>query len=69
MQPVGRQMAIKNSVSNDFLFTFVDRINVFDYCLSSVCLLGLNQLKLNVLVLSIIGCGYFFQTSRTISQN
>ena len=32
--PVGRQMAIKNSVSHDFLSTFVDIVNVL-YCLLS----------------------------------
>ena len=31
----GQQMAIKNSVSNDFLSTFVESINVFKYLLSS----------------------------------
>ena len=36
LSPVRRQMAIKNSVSNDFLFTFVDSINVFDCRLSGV---------------------------------
>ena len=30
LSPVGRQMVIKNSVSNDFLSTFVDSIKVFD---------------------------------------
>ena len=30
LSPVGRKMAIGNSVSNDFLSTFVDGINVFD---------------------------------------
>ena len=28
-QKIGRQMAIENPVSNDFLSTFVDSINVF----------------------------------------
>ena len=32
----GRQMTIGNSVSNDFLSTFVDSINVFDCRLSGV---------------------------------
>ena len=27
-------MAIENCVDNDFLYSFVDRINVFDYLLS-----------------------------------
>ena len=30
LSPVWRQMAIENSVSNDFLSTFFDIINVFD---------------------------------------
>ena len=30
LSPVGRQMAIKNSVSNDFLSRFVDSIEGFD---------------------------------------
>ena len=34
--PAWRQMAIKNSVSNDFWSTFVDSINVFDCCLPGV---------------------------------
>ena len=29
-------MAIANSVSNDFLSTFVDSVNIFDCCLSGV---------------------------------
>ena len=29
-------MAIKNSVSNDFLSTFIDSINIFHCCLSNV---------------------------------
>ena len=29
-------MAIKNSVSNNYLSTFIDSINVFDCCLSGV---------------------------------
>ena len=36
LSPVGRQMAIENSVSNDFLSTFVDSVNVFDCRLPSV---------------------------------
>ena len=36
LSPVGRQMTIENSVSNDFASTFVDSINVFDCSLSSV---------------------------------
>ena len=34
--PVWRQMAIKNSVSNDFLSTFLDSIGIFDCGLPSV---------------------------------
>ena len=30
LSPVGRQMAIENSVSNDFLSKFVDSIDIFD---------------------------------------
>ena len=33
---IGGQMAIENPVSNDFLSTFVDSINVFDCRLSGV---------------------------------
>ena len=33
---IGQQMAIENSVSNDFLSTFVDSINVSDCRLSGV---------------------------------
>ena len=36
LSPVGRQMAIENSVSNDFLSTFVDSIKVFDCLLFGV---------------------------------
>ena len=36
LSPVGRQMAIKNSVSNDFLSMSVDSIGVFDCCLPGV---------------------------------
>ena len=36
LSPAGRQMAIKNSVSNDFLSAFVDSIEVFNCCLPSV---------------------------------
>ena len=36
LSPVRRQMAIENSVSNDFLSTFVDSIDVFDYRLPGV---------------------------------
>ena len=36
---IGRQMANENPVSNDFLSTFVDSINVFDCRLSGVKLL------------------------------
>ena len=39
LSPVGRQMAIKNSVSNGFLSSFVDSINVFDCRLSGVSML------------------------------
>ena len=42
LSPVGRQMAIENSVSNDFLATFVDSINVFNCRLSGVCIAKLN---------------------------
>ena len=34
--PVWRQMAIKNSISNDFGSTTIDNINVFDCRLSGV---------------------------------
>ena len=36
LSPVGRQMAIENSVQNDLRLTFVDSINVFDCRLSEV---------------------------------
>ena len=36
LSQVGRQMAIENLVSNDFLSTFVDSIDVFDCPLSGV---------------------------------
>ena len=36
LSPVGRQMAIGNSVSNDMCSTFVDSSNVFDCLLSGV---------------------------------
>ena len=36
LSPVGRQMAIKNSISNDFLSTFIDSIDVFDCRLLAV---------------------------------
>ena len=42
VSPVGRQMAIENLVSNDFLSTFVDSINVFDCRLSGVQLLKIS---------------------------
>ena len=32
LSPNWRQMAIENSVSNNFLFMFVDSINIFDCC-------------------------------------
>ena len=38
LSPVGRQMAIENSVSNDFLSKFIDSIDVFDCHLPSVLL-------------------------------
>ena len=41
LSPVGRQMAIENSVSIDILSMFVDSINLFDCCLSGV--IGLND--------------------------
>ena len=46
LSPVGRQMAIKNSVSNDFLSTLIDSINVCDCCPSGVLCVG-KGLKLN----------------------
>ena len=39
LSPVGRQIAIKNSVSNDFLSTFFDSIDIFDCCLPRVILI------------------------------
>ena len=36
LSPVGRHMTIENSVSNDFLSTFVDSIDVFDCRLPGV---------------------------------
>ena len=39
LSSVWQQMAIKTSVSKDFLSTFVDSINVFDCSLSGVILL------------------------------
>ena len=36
LSQVGRQMAIENSVFNDFLSMFLDSINVFDCRLSGV---------------------------------
>ena len=36
LSPVGRKMAIENSISNDVWSTFVDSINVFDCRLSGV---------------------------------
>ena len=36
LPPLGRQMAIENSVSNNFLSKFVDSINVFDCLLYGV---------------------------------
>ena len=38
LSPIGRQMAVENSVSNDFLSSFVARINVFDCRLPGVLL-------------------------------
>ena len=38
LSPVGRQMVIYNSVSNDFLSTFVDCIDIFDCRLPGVSL-------------------------------
>ena len=38
LPPVWRQMAIKNSVSNDFLSMFLNSIGVFDCRLPSVVL-------------------------------
>ena len=47
LSQVGRQMAIKNTVSNDFWSAFVDSINVFNCPLSGVQLshLGLVIIK------------------------
>ena len=42
LSPVWRQMAIENSVSNDFLSTFFDIINVFDCPLPCVTLVYWN---------------------------
>ena len=39
LSQVGRQMANKNPVSNNFLSTFADTINIFDWHLSGVILL------------------------------
>ena len=36
LSPVGRQMSIKNSVSNDFLSAVIDNIDVFDCRLPGV---------------------------------
>ena len=36
LSPVGGQMTIENSISNDFLSTFVDSIDVFDCRLPGV---------------------------------
>ena len=44
LSPVGRQMAIENSVSIDFLSTFVDSINVFDCRQSDVYMYKLNKI-------------------------
>ena len=41
LSPNWRQMAIENSVSNDFLSSFVDSINVFDCRLPGVILFAL----------------------------
>ena len=38
LSPVKQQMEIENSVSNDFLSSFVDSFYVFDSCLSGVIL-------------------------------
>ena len=40
LPPVGRQMAIENSVSNDFWSASVDSINVFDCRLPGVIIVG-----------------------------
>ena len=46
LSPVGRQMAIKNSVSNDFFLSmFIDSVDVFDCRLPGVKLQGWNILK------------------------
>ena len=36
LSPVGQQMTMENSVSNDFLSTFIDSIDVFDCRLPGV---------------------------------
>ena len=36
LSPFRRQIAIESHVSNDFLSTFVDCINIFDCCLPGV---------------------------------
>ena len=47
LSPVVQQMTIKNSVSNNFLFTFVNSIKVFNFRRSGVILgLGRNFLCL-----------------------
>ena len=43
LSPVWRQMAIQNSVSNDFSSTFLDSIGVFDCRLPGVSQVDLNS--------------------------
>ena len=43
-KPFGRQIAIERSVSNNFLSTFVDSINIFDCLLPSVMIEPTNDL-------------------------
>ena len=55
-RPVGRQMTIENSVSNDFWSTFVDSINVFDCRLSRV--------ELRIPKMDVVEWWYYYCTSR-----
>ena len=48
LSPIWRQMAIKNSVSNDFCSTFVNGINVFHGCQPGVIYKVPNSMKENV---------------------
>ena len=49
LSPVWRQMAIKNSVFNDFLFTFLDSIGIFDCRLPGVVHLPIVLVLKNVI--------------------